>query len=555
MAVVGKIPENSAHALELLNTVDRCIGNAFSGGANIEWLLSPWFSDRAWLQIAEERGIPCHIIRRKSDTAWADCGKTQTVIDTGLRSCEKQWVAANADIVFAVWNESVGEMDGAAFEMLEMARSEHLPCVWISSDTGTSYLQTDQYYEHFDSLFLTNLIRHLYSTEPPASTPDEDRYKLLFQLGAALQRRFLKKHSPKHRKTLSPEEASAVQLLDSGPETTALRQQYENYDRDAIRCGDKYNSIMYFRAVLPAYATVCLAIGFYAGDLVGMIRTIASWFVPLIPGAASVASWVAPAALEAALRCLAGIGFLLNALLLYFSFKMSEDRVLKYWHSRYVNSRMLAEAYCVLMHFQPYGVSVNIRKICGKNPYVLGVLRDELREIGMYSHVIDQDRTQEMLKSVDLMLKEQSIYHENSVMRYEKVSTVVLHRAAVLKTVSLVTLVLRGLMQFAIGIGVIGQGDKTGAIANTIALLIPNYASYQVSKNDQCRYSFHFENHKRMKNAIDVFRLRLGELRQSVETPSVEMLYSVAESLSEQMILEDTSSWYETVSKTSFSRL
>lgn len=229
--------------------------------------------------------------------------------------------------------------------------------------------------------------------------------------------------------------------------------------------------------------------------------------------------------------------------------------MLKYWHSRYVNSRMLAEAYRVLMHFQPYGVSVNIRKICRKNPYVLGVLRDELRQIGMYDHVIDQDRTQEMLKAVDLMLKEQSIYHENSVMRYEKVSTVVLHRASVLKTVSLVTLVLRGLMQFTIGIGVIGQGDKTGTIANTIAMLIPNYASYHVSKNEQCKYSFHFENHKRMKNAIDVFRLRLSELRESVETPSVEMLYSIAENLSEQMILEDTSSWYETVSKTAFSRL
>lgn len=555
MAVIGKLPADSENVLKLINTVDSCIENAFGCPVNVEWILSPGFSDTEWLRLAKGLGVDCHIIRRESDTSWADHVKTQTVISTRLRSCEKQWISANADVVFAVWNEQVGEMDGAVFEMLEMARGEHLPCAWISSDTGKSYLQTDNYYEKFHPGFLADAIRHMYVIEPPAGTPDENRYKLLFKLGASLQARFFRKHMPKPQNAESSQEASDKDVHYDA-ETASLCELFQKYDRDAIRCGDKYNAIMYYRAILPAISTVCLAIGFYAADLVGIIRTVAGWLPEsLIPAAGRLAAWIPSTGLETVLHWLSGIGFLMNATMLYYTYKMSEDSVLKYWHSRYVNSRMLAESYRVLMHFQPYGVSVDIKKICGKNTYVLAILRDELRQIGMYDHVIDPKCTNDMFESVDAMLKEQSLYHEKCILRYEKVSGFVLHRASVLKKVSLFTLVIRGLMQFMIGIGIFGQNDKTGTIANIFAMLIPNYAAYHVSKNEQCRYSFHFENHKRIKNTIDVFRQRLNDFCQSVGTPSVEMLYSVAENLSGQMIVEDTSSWYDTVSKTSFSRL
>ncbi len=445
-------------------------------------------------------------------------------------------------------------MDGAVFEMLETARSEHLPCVWISSDTGKSYLQTDNYYEKFDPDFFTDSIRNMYVAEPSAETPSEDRYKLLFKLGAALQARFFKKHTNSIIKG-SPQETPESDMNDDA-ETASLRELFRRYDQDAIRCGDKYNSIMYYRAILPAISTVCLSIGFYAADLVGIIRTIAGWIpASLIPAAGNVAAWDPPFVLETALHWMSGIGFLLNAIMLYYTYKMSENSVLKYWHNRYVNSRMLAESYRVLMHFRPYGVSVDIKKICGKNSYVLATLRDELRQIGMYDHVIDQKCAEDMFESVDNMLKEQSLYHEKCILRYEKVSSVVLRRASTLKKVSLFTLIIRGFMQFMIGIGLFGQNDKTGTIANMLAMLIPSYAAYNVSKNEQCKYSFHFENHTRIKNSIDKFRQRLSDIRRSVGTPSVEMLYSVAENLSEQMIVEDTSSWYDTVSKTSFSNL
>ena len=559
MAVAGLLPENTDALTKLIEDMDRCVSEALGGLIRMEWLVSPSFSDVKWLTLARNRGIDCHVACKDTDSAWTGAGKTRTVISTKLWDFEEQWMTANADVMLVVWDEQSGDMDGAVFDLINRAHSERMPCVWLSASTGHAYWPMENYYEPFDPQGLTDLLRRMYAPEPLPSgdAENEDRYKQLFKLGVLLQNRFFRKHTPKEERDRPADGAPHEE--DKKPESKAGRQMWElfrRYDREAIRCGDKYNALMYYRAVLPAVSAVCLAVGFYGADLAGFVRTIAGWFpASLFPAMGRVAAWVPPVWLDTSLHWLSGIGFLCNALLLYFTYKVSEASIVKYWHTRYVNSRLIAEIYRVFLHFQPYGICVDIKRICGRNPHILAAVREQLRRIGLSSCVIDQRNTNKLLDGVEAMLRDQASYHERSIHRYEAITNSLLKRAAALKGVSLFVLVTRGIMQFFIGIGVLGRNDKTGSMANMIAMLMPAYATYHASKNDQCKYSFHLENHRRMKKSIDDALQRLREIRQSVECPSVEMLVSISETLTDLMILDDTANWYDAVSKTSFSRL
>lgn len=553
IAAIGMLPEDTKAVKQLLDTVEGSFAEAVGANARMAWLLSPSYSDAAWLKLAKERSVPCHIVRRESDAAWAEAGDTQVVARSALRSFEGDWLSDHADVLLVVWDEQMNEMDGAVWEMLYKAHTERIPCVWLSKETGKVYWPMENYYERFEKEGLISLFRRMYAAGPVHKKVDGKGGKWLLALGARLQDRFLKKHTPQGVEQKPPRD---VLIEGELPESANNVQRqlvalFKRYDRDAIDYGEKYRAVMYWRAVLPTIAAVFLAIGFYTADLPGMVRTVAGW---IHPGGA-LATWNTPAPLDNLVHLLSGWGFLLNGFILLYAYRMAEAKRLKYWHERYVNSRQTAEVYRVLAHFAPYGISVDLKSVCAENPVVLTTVRDEMRRVGMSSAHIDERLSAEILDHVEEMLEDQSNYHEKSVQRYAAITAGLMKRYKLLKDVAFIWLLIRALTQCLIGMGIIGQGDKTGTMANMFAMLLPAAATYFASKNDQCKYEFHLENHRMMKKSIDDARARIREIRESTGTPSVEMIASVARTLSELMILDDTSNWHAKVSKASFTQL
>ena len=553
MAMIGHLPQETADARHLLDVLEDSFHQAL-GDTQTRWLLSPAYSDAAWLALAKQRGAQCQIVRRESDAAWADAGDCQVVTHARLRSYEGDWLLANADVLFIVYGEQAGEMDGAVWEMLCRAHNEHIPCVWLSSLTGKAYWPMESYYEPFQKDDFVRLLARMYARNAPAEDENESlAARLMLRWGGALQRRFLAKHTPSTGERYEPRDVLIERPAQQqqGEMQRQLAALFQTHDRDAIDYGEKYRAVMYWRAVLPTIATVCLAIGIYVSDIPAIIRTIAGW---LGLGVGATAEGVF-AALDAPLHALSGIGFLVNGFILLYAYRMSQASTLERWHQRYVNSRQAAEVYRILAHYAPYGIGIDLRRILSGNAQVLSTVRGEVRRIAPEHVTLDDALLDEVLRHTGEMLEDQSAYHEKSVRRYEAVTSALVRRASVLKQLGFFWLLVRAVTQFFIGMGVIGQGNKTGTIANMIAMVLPAVATYFSAKNEQCKYEFHLENHRMMKKNIDGARVRIEEIRESAGTPSVELVASVAQTISELMIVDDTSNWHEKISKAGFTQL
>lgn len=253
---------------------------------------------------------------------------------------------------------------------------------------------------------------------------------------------------------------------------------------------------------------------------------------------------------------------MIHGMLNLYSYFLSKDKLVDSWHKGYINNRNIAEMYRVLLHFLPYGVNIDLRKLCGGRWYLYAPIRRVIREIQPISIDINRDETGKMLEHVSEMLEDQMVYHKNAGERYQRVADKLTRWSKGLFAVGFVVVILRGLFQFLVvyipfssTVNGISLNSYIRSLANMAALLFPAWASYFSSKLNQCNYAYHARNHAEMEKALAAKLKRIRRLQDEEQGVALEMLDVMVEEVAEVMLMNDTSAWYNKVASTSVTSL
>lgn len=95
-------------------------------------------------------------------------------MDSPLRGVIGEALCDQADLLLMVWNEDVLELQGASWELIQMAHQRKTPCLWISSKTGCLYWLQSAYYEAYSPEQLRRLCQ-LFRQEGIEAVSDREK--------------------------------------------------------------------------------------------------------------------------------------------------------------------------------------------------------------------------------------------------------------------------------------------------------------------------------------------------------------------------------------------
>lgn len=541
LAVAGVLTDEQ-RIVQLVNDQISVIRNELSSGKeriNFQILLSPSYTDLSWKKVLEPLEIPIGSYCRYNDSTWDDCCTQIIREDTPLRSMLGEEICDKADMILLLWNEDVAQMDGAIWELLQLTSARNTPCIWVSSETGHKYWAKNTIYEWYKEEYLQQLVGdyRLESMEPYAIA-DSKNIPFL-RLGMWLRSRYLKKYKALGGKVDAQRDLlmdDDYTLGDGSTANTGVRDellaQFHRYDDAAIELNNRYQAVIYWRAILPFITSIFLAIGFYAENVLGVI-------------AFSGAFW----------KVVAGVGFLIHGLLNLYVYSLSRSETIKKWHRGFLQDRYMAEVLRVLIHFEPFGINLNLRKLCGGNRDLYMTVRRMTGKSKNGTREISKAAAKEMLDHVEQMLEDQIAYHTISARRYEGMVNKLENWYKIVFGAGFIAVVLRALLQFVWVLWPITSGELngiamskfSGSFANMVALMLPGWASYFSTKLSQCNFRYNLENHQRMITRLEEELTKIRQMRRSVTEIPLEALNGLGEELAQTMLIEDTYAWYRQV--------
>lgn len=443
-----------------------------------------------------------------------------------------------ADIAIVAWNEGLAEMNGATWEAIETAYERRVPCVWVSTKTGEAYCLWSSYYEPYRLEYLNEFVEPLPAQEFKASFNDEP-VGLGLGFWMRLRDHFLAKYQAS-AKTFEPEQDTVLDGIDEGEANAAqdkdicnfLSQKFDEFDNSAIALNSRFQARLYQRSVLPLITTTFLAFGFYAETLIGKCFNIKCFNI-----------------MDAAI-IIAGVGFLVHGLLNLYVYRLSKSEELLRQQRDFTNDRLTAEIIRVMLHFMPYGVFIDLRKLCANR-------RDLFAQL---MHLADNEDnvpintsngvSKYVLKQAQGMLKDQYAYHTKSVDRYKSIVLKLEKMGKIAFYIGFSFVLVRAVMQFSLVFvpaeGLL-EGDNKGILKsalNMFALMLPAWASYYSTKVAMNNFKYNYNNHLQMTKVIKVLGTNIDRLlKQSGSSSSVEMTSNIAEDIAEALIEKDTNNW------------
>ncbi|MDR0897036.1 MAG: hypothetical protein LBN04_04185 [Oscillospiraceae bacterium] len=263
----------------------------------------------------------------------------------------------------------------------------------------------------------------------------------------------------------------AYPLQIDSPDAEAIRANHEDYcecfhyySHCGDRCNDVHRSFTYFRVHAPLWASICLALGFYAETLLGTY--LPGWLGPL---------WVA----------LASLGFLLGGVsvwVLRAANRAVTENKRKFLFLRYVSENLRA-----LPYHSAFGLPFDSRflheDIASSQDAVRAasakILRRALRYKRLARYRIDAAALRHVSDHLDRYLIEQQEYQQKRVIRFKRISKGLEKQLKGWMVIQLVTLFTRGVFRFVLGIW--GKAlfvdkdarDFAGALANCLAMMLP----------------------------------------------------------------------------------
>lgn len=536
LAIAGCLPAEPGITRQIDELFGQLKGYLYEQRPDVELQLlsSPSYTGGCWQEHTAAGYRQCGYALKGDADRLSSCDSVVQA-DSPLRSVIAEALCDRADLLLMVWNEDVLEFQGASWELIQMAHQRRASCLWLSSKTGRLYWPQSAYYETYTPDRLRQLCQIFCQKGIEPADSGGKRIPLV-SLGDALRRRYLKKYNASE---LGGEEATDRMLEDSfamekeHPEGTSawknILSHFRRFDQSALEFNSKYQAVIYWRAILPFIASAFIAVGFYAETLLGALGLPATLLIVV-----------------------AGVGFLLHGLLNLYVYILSRNATIRQWHYNFVESRYIAEILRVLVHFAPFGISINLRKLCGSHRDVYLTVRRILEQEEPAVQKVDRSGVTAMLTHAGELLEAQIAYHTTSSRRYSKIVTRLDQWGRVAFALGFGVTLLRSLLQVS-RIFYIPQGSVNGiglsslvsSAASMLALMVPAWASYFTSKASLCNFRYNYENHCRMAALLTEMQDRLNALESMEQDIPIEALSMLAEEIAEIMLIEDAAPWRE----------
>ena len=542
---------------KIIDRLDACLAQIrkqlepIEGAGRMRFIFSPAYASSQWLEWASQFNCGIMGYGSSGDLLKEKAFDRTVIIDDAIRDTLGDALCDQADLMLAVWNEDALEQDGATWELLRMALRKRLPCIWISSKTGQVYWQESTVYDTYDPDNLKHVIKPLAEARLEPVTVERSP-SVLLRTGAHLYRRFLDKYGATHKRIDAREDLLLRDDYRMGPDFSdaeACRRQllehYRCFDRAAIRCNDLYQATLYWRAVLPWVTSIFVAIGFYATSVFAALPFSTNWgFV-------------------------AGVGFLIHGLLNLYVYMLSKSAKIKAYHEGMIRNRKVAEMLRMLIHLVPFGIVPELRRLCGEDQALYGVLRRIILEAESKAGSLRISRADyvEAFKHIDEMLSDQIAYHQISNERYSSMVTHLEKWAKIAFGIGFGFILLRAGLQFVMSLPNVALPHLTlGAdkvelsrfvpsFANMLALMMPAWFSFFTNKLSLCNFRFNQDNHQKMLELLRDEQDNFQHLQQIIDIAPVEALQTISESLTELMTKRDVSVWVRQYEQTRIKHL
>lgn len=540
IAVAGNLPDNSKIQMQL----DELIGqikayiSPDNGEPQLGYTVSPPYTGEGWRKWLVRSETPVAGCENRPSDVWDSIVDSRVLIDDPLRDALGETLCERSDLLLAVWNEDVGEMDGATWELLRIALRTHTPCLWISSRSGNVHWPVRTGFEPYRPEKLKEICEVTVDAELKAETCDKKTFPLL-GVGRFFYKRYLNRYKASAKAINAKEDLLLREdyelkgrFQSAEPTRRALLSKFRDFDAAAIELGERYHSALYWRSILPLITSLIVAVGFYGTSVLAA--------VPIFP----TTTW----------SIIAGFGFLFHGLLNLYVFMLSKSRSVRRYQDGMLTNRRVAEMLRVLIHFVPFGIVPDLRKLCGDDKRLYASMRRTIRETSPDAVEISRENGVEAFRHIDEMLSDQIAYHTVSQARYSRLVNHLERWSHIIFYVGFCVIILRAGLQFlmsipdfplpdlALGNGLTPRGFIS-SFANMAALLMPAWFAYFATKLSLCNFRFNRDNHQRMVQLLEEEQKNIERIRQSIDEVPAVAFRAVGEDLAEIMLIEDNSLW------------
>lgn len=545
IAMAGELPFDQ----HLFSQIDLLIGQISgylcknSSDQDIQILLSPSYTGGEWMNWNKNHVFTLCFYQMQDEVSPVESGVQVIRKDTRLRNLLGEAMCDKADAFIVTWNENVTELSGATWELMRIAYDRKTPCIWISTNTQNIYCLWDSYYKKYSPQYLETFSEPLPNEElMPMEAKWQNEHMLSFWEKQRMH--YLKKY--KADTAVHPIEEDCLMRQDFKMEKDAaegepirqiLLNKFQQFDTVAITWNSRFQAMIYQRSILPFIATIFLAVGFYAETLIG--KTLPRVFPDFGKGIGTIAS------------ALAGVGFLIHGLLNFYVYRLSKNKHIEQWQKEFLYDRNIAELLRVLIHFLPYGVELNLRKLCAKDRKMYMSLKHLTDDAEPKEQSLNHKKIRYILQHINELLEEQMAYHKVSIGRYKNIVESLEKWGRIIFYIGFAVVLGRGCLQFVLAIFHITIGnDKmnwnniVSSFMNMIALLIPAWAGYFSAKVQHNNFRYNLENHQNMLARLGTMHERTTNAMKQ-EDISFEIIEIMIEELAETMLLEDTLGWQQ----------
>ena len=544
-----KEPETIEKIQTVLHVISDCLAeynvpaNGVTGiRAMIDLYADPRLSGEIWAKALTKESMTLNCIDTDSDESVSNLlikADSVTSFDSVHRYSDAigtaiEWIVAQSDVIILLQNDE----QQSYYPVIRSRLSSRLMstyCISIDVNLPETIQQIGCYSsEPISYEQLKDYIRSLYPCQLCEDSQMKQKSFFLSRLWHTCYQHFIRKYNAGVVYEQSPSEPFTGQRKE-------LEDQFRRFDEDANGVAKQYREAIYFRSILPFISTIFLAIGFYAETLLGTVHRF---------GGQLADTWM----------IVAGIGFLMNALISAYAYLMYRNKSINKSQTEFISSRYVAEFLRVAKQFHTEGVPVSPCFVSERAR--MAQARNILRALAPQSYVIDLSKTQSIANETLIWIDGQIRYHERTKERLEKIVIRLKRFQETVFWVGFALVLARGLLQFSIPlIPNAINGDLNGiplenflrSFANMLALMIPAWAGYFSSKLSLNNFIGLFEHSVKMNDKLLAMKHR-AEILAAKPSISYEMLIALSEDVLSTQIGE-VDDWYEQTAEKTIQRL
>lgn len=516
------------------------------------------FCNQELFDIAEKSGCKANIITSSYGTE-ADRFSPDTVIALDIKAkslsypnTAAEYMVNKSDAVFLMWDGKQNLQDGILWTVLQFCKHKKIPYYLVNTARPEDVsFSSDAYYVPYTTEHVEQYVAGLYDYQ---EAPEENKPIFLSGLWKALHDRFIRKYKLKAKnipyvedKILSPDYFPQDDKRKKNH--TMLTEYFAYYDQKAVDASTMYRASVYFRSILPFLTTIFIAVGFYAETVLTFIA--GKWLPVFKPNFLAI---------------LAGVGFLIHALLNWYAGQMAKNSSVERLRKEYIEARFIAEYLRVVIHSEVYGIqvdSINMNDALVEKR-ILAKLHHIIRQQEPVSYVQTKAVMDEAVANFEALIADQKVYHENCINRYSLITRHLKKTASVVAAAGITIVIARGFLQFVIPFASVGlnlSGQINGvridsfikSFANMLALVVPAWASYFSAKLSMNNYEWLRNDSIQVKAGLAHIAKRLEDVKKR-NNNSYQVISDIANDIM-ALTREDYTGWYLRTGAQGFTRL